>query len=233
MGLSSDGRGLPLYPTPFSLIYISRPLGDRGRYSAKQMRRILIALLVIPLLLVGSCCALMTYTRSLPNGHSIQYANNSSCFIINRDYRVVVDDHIVSWAVDGPIVRGTMANGVKFDLDTNSSTATYSNGVTTSNGDAVKVRDLPNGYTLWSNGNSEHIIEPRTHFLVGPPEVSNVKTNDAVITGTDYRGMQFEIDTKSGLYKFRLLLMDGTIGWATLDEFGRTKPLNRSATNTE
>ena len=27
VGLLSDGRKLPFYPTPFSLIYISRPLG--------------------------------------------------------------------------------------------------------------------------------------------------------------------------------------------------------------
>ena len=129
-------------------------------------------------------------------------------------------------------MHGTMANVTKFTLDTDSSTAKYSNGLTTSNGEPVKVRDLPNGYTLWSNGNSEHIIEPRTHLLVGPVDALSVETrNGSIIIGTNGRGMRFEIDTETRFYKFQLRLPDGTIGWATLDESGRTKILDPPATN--
>lgn len=181
------------------------------------MNRSCLIWLLTPFLLVGSCCGLLTYSRALPNGHSISYANNDSCYIIDREHGVVVDDHIVSWNTDGELVRGVMSNGIEFTLDTKTSTTKYSNGIVIADGKHVKIRDFPNGYSLFSAGNSQYIVDAR-NFMVGYGDVLNANVEgESIITGSDESGMKFEIDTATNFYKFQIRNRDG-VAWATLDE---------------
>lgn len=175
----------------------------------------------MPFLFVGSCCALLSYSRALPNGHWVSYMNNSSALIINRKNRVMVDDHIVSWETDGHLVHGEMANGVTFTFDTETSIALYSNGIKITDGKHVKVRDLPNEYSLWSCGNSQYVKGPNGYSITSRDILNVQVVHGSVITGNDDRGREFEINTETKFYKFQMHAEDDA-QWATYDEDHRT-----------
>ena len=196
------------------------------------MNRSCLILILSPFLLVVGCCVFIDYSRSLPNGHHVFYARTDSCYISDADGSVVVDDNIALWEIGGQLVRGVMSNGIEFTLDTKTSTTTYSNGIVIVDGKGVKIRNFPNGYSLYSNGNSQHVIGPG-HFWVGPVDALDIALeNDTLITGTDDRGMQFQIDTETRFYKFQMMHDDG-IAWAAKDNNYISVIIEPETTNAE
>ena len=58
--------------------------------------------------------------RSFPHGYNLVYMNNDACFMVAPDHTVVIDEHILESSIvrDGNIVRGRLANGKMFSLNT-------------------------------------------------------------------------------------------------------------------
>ena len=111
-----------------------------------------------------------------------------------------------------------MSNGVTFTLDTTTSTTTYSNGIQITDGKPVKIDDLPNGFELFSSGNSKHVISPYGHFLIGPVDAVDVWVDDDnTVICVDDRGMRYEIDTTTNYCKFQIKGKNG-VKWVTYDE---------------
>jgi uncharacterized lipoprotein YajG len=127
----------------------------------------------------------------------------------------------VSWKTEGELVHGVMSNDVTFTLDTTTSTTTYSNDIQITDGKPVKIKDLPNGFELFSNGNSKHVISPYGHFLIGPVDAVDVWVDDDdTVICVDDRGMRYEIDTTTNYCKFQIQGGNG-VKWVTRNERGR------------
>ena len=81
--------------------------------------------------------------------------------------------------------------------------ADYSNGVTTIKGQPAHVRDLPNGYSITSNGSSYTIVDHEGRS-VGRWRVASFEVRNEVVRGTNLRDKKFVFDTATGDLKFQL-----------------------------
>ena len=191
------------------------------------IRNFFLALALALAILVVLPLFYLFWTRSLPNGCTVKYANSSQCYIADRNYRVVVDSHIIekSLKIDsGYLVTGKLASGVSFTLDTRTSTTKYSNGVSTIDGKPSKIKDLPNGYTLLSSGNHLRIAKPDS-LSTGLINLRSVNFNDeGLVYGLQKNGLKFQIDTKIHEISFQIRRKNGII-WAARDPNGRIREI--------
>ena len=194
--------------------------------------RYFVCMCLFLLCFVGVACkdtetdiGIETGIGKLPNGCSIFYSNSESCCISSASGRVVVDPHIIEWEVDGQDVVGRLSSGVTFRLDTANLTTKYSNGFLINDGLPQVVGQL-NGYSLESFGNEQFITGPNK-LQVGRLGVYDVVfSENGTITGKEFNGLPFSIDTHSGLYKFQAKMTNGESAWATLTQTGQTKFLD-------
>lgn len=179
-----------------------------------------VATIIVLLLFVWSAGLGRDDNQQLPNGCRVSSANDDCRYIVDATGTVIVDSHIKFWeVVDSETVQGILSTGLTFKLDTSQLVTNYSNGLTISRGEPVKVKDLPNEYCLMSRGNSQHIIWYGS-TLVGPVSVYDVKVSDEIVSGVDEYKMKFEINTKTHFYKFQT-----RSGWAIKNEQGATQML--------
>ena len=167
------------------------------------------ATLLISLVLMG-CSG-----EQLPNGFYVSRADGL-CYICSQSGTVVVDSNIIDYDIESSKVIGRLGTGLSFELDTESSTTTYSNGVAIKDGNNVVIDVLPNGYSLYSGGNHKHICTPRANFLIGHSRLRDVIADKEVVWAVNFDGQLMFLDTSSGECKIQIYggKVSGTV-WAT------------------
>lgn len=192
----------------------------QGRYVSLQIGvSIFFKVLIVATVTFLAGCQ----NRSLPNGCSLFSSSREARCIVSPDGIVVVDQHVTDWRTkkNGEVI-GSLSSGILFSLDTKTLVTTYSNGVITTKGDAVKIRNLPNGYSLYSGGNHLYISTPR-EFSIGHTRLKEgVRVSGSDVFCVNQAGHRMFLNTLTGDCRLEVPGRGRTV-WATATVDGLSK----------